>query len=69
MRWVVDADDQLINMAHVVRLRAKEMPDGTWSVMGDIIGQGPVCFSRGLDSKAAALAIAAGIAATDQVPQ
>ena len=53
-QWGIDADGQLVNMAHVILMRVKEMSDGAWSIMGDIYGRGPVCFARGLPDRDAA---------------
>jgi len=53
-QWGIDADGHLVNMAHVILMRAKEMSDGTWSIMGDMNGHGPVCFARGLPDRDAA---------------
>lgn len=56
--WVEDADGQFVNLGHVVRLRAFEKSDGTWSVLADLHAgaphSGPNCLVRGLPDREAA---------------
>jgi hypothetical protein len=68
--WIRDADDQLLNLAHVVRIRPKlirALDDGTevWDVLADVNGfalaTGPHVLARGLDDREAALRVIKGL--------
>ncbi len=62
MRWIEDADHQLLNPDHVIRVRPKlsraRPVDGqeTWEVWADVRDLGPHTLVRGLDGRDAALA-------------
>lgn len=63
--WIRDADDQLLNLAHVVRIRPKLKMGGTpevWEVLADLHGtSGPHVLARGLDDREAALRVIKGL--------
>ena len=56
MIFIEDADGQLVNLAHVTRIRLTEKSDGTWAVLADVRhpGDSLACLRRGLATKDAA---------------